>query len=221
MFSWRGSAGASGYDVERAPAPDGPWACVAADVSDADAAYRPLFSDTEVRPRERWFYRVRARNRGGVSAPSNVVGPVEITGRCWVEECRDVSGLAERSAGLRVVNEYNGRYAEYLFRLAGTTNDFVVLHVPGRVGRVRMTAFSDPTRPAGDLRLLAAPAGVPWNEAELKRNDRPLPPTPGGAAGQRRRVWHEYAADLPFEASRVRIEWTGPMELDRIELRGR
>ena len=60
------------------PAAGGPWTRIAENVSDADVAYQPLFSDTTARAGEMWFYRVTARNASGPSRPSNIVGPVKV-----------------------------------------------------------------------------------------------------------------------------------------------
>jgi hypothetical protein len=88
---WRGSTGASGYDVERAPSADGPWTVVVENVSDAivDSAdvigYEiqwerapvcvppPLWKDAAAKGKWPFFYRVVARNRAGKSPTSNVV----------------------------------------------------------------------------------------------------------------------------------------------------
>ena len=59
-ISWRGSAGAASYDVERSESEGGPWQIVGMGVSDAETQYRPLFSDRYASPGESWFYRVRA-----------------------------------------------------------------------------------------------------------------------------------------------------------------
>jgi len=88
---WRGSTGASGYDVERATSADGPWTVVAENVSDAivdsgdvmgyenqweraPVCVAPaLWKDTSARGKGPFFYRVVGRNRAGKSLYSNVV----------------------------------------------------------------------------------------------------------------------------------------------------
>jgi hypothetical protein len=57
-----GSAGASGYDIERAPQAAGPWTTLATNSSDADIAYRPLFSDTKITWDESFTYSFRRLN---------------------------------------------------------------------------------------------------------------------------------------------------------------
>ena len=108
LLSWRGSAGASGYDVERAPAAGGPWTRIADNVSDADVAYRPLFSDTTARAGETWFYRVTVRNASGASPPSNVVGPVKVKRICLGRRVQDFSRVLGKSEGLTLTNDFNG-----------------------------------------------------------------------------------------------------------------
>lgn len=80
-LSWRGSAGASSYDIERAESPDGPWTVVKRDVSDAlyGRGVRPNVNDRTVVQGHTYYYRVRAKNTAGSSAPSNVIGPFVAT----------------------------------------------------------------------------------------------------------------------------------------------
>ncbi len=76
-INWRGSAGASAYDVERAVSISGPWTVVGADISDAkDVSRGPLFIDSSAVAGTVYYYRVKAKNTAGVSGASNVIGPV-------------------------------------------------------------------------------------------------------------------------------------------------
>jgi hypothetical protein len=88
---WRGSTGASGYDIERAPSADGPWTVVAENVSDAvidsgdvigyenqweraPVCVPPsLWKDSAAIGKGPFFYRVVGRNRAGKSLYSNTV----------------------------------------------------------------------------------------------------------------------------------------------------
>ena len=89
-LNWRGSTGASGYDIERATSPDGPWTLVGENVPDVivDAAdvigfekqcevvplvIAPCWRDTAVKGGGPYFYRVAARNSAGRSAWSNTM----------------------------------------------------------------------------------------------------------------------------------------------------
>lgn len=68
---WRGSAGASGYDIERAENPGGPWVLVGKNIEDA-AKSRKLFSDKSVQKGVTYYYRVKAKNSSGETAYSNI-----------------------------------------------------------------------------------------------------------------------------------------------------
>ena len=91
MVSWRGSPGAEEYDVLRSENPQGPWKVVGPSVSDAALPYAPLFHDDSAELGKKYYYSVVARNKSGVSAPSNIVGPIEVVQLCLVDNCLDTS----------------------------------------------------------------------------------------------------------------------------------
>ena len=216
LLSWRGSAGASGYDIERAPRADGQWKIVAANVSDGDVAYRPLFSDTAARAGETWFYRVTARNGTGASAPSNVVGPVTVKRACFVDELQDFSRVAAKSEGLRLNNDYNALYAEYLFRAQGNTGDWLSYQIPGRMESVKVTAFF--AKEICDLKLEVSSDGKTFTSLQPKRTELRLPPPPRGATAGQRRTLVEYECAVPAGNRQLKLLWNGSAELDRVEI---
>jgi mannan endo-1,4-beta-mannosidase len=215
LLTWRGSVGASGYDIERAAGPDGPWASIASNISDADIAYRPLFSDTTARIGETWFYRVLARNVSGVSKPSNVMGPVTVKRVCLVDELQDFSRVHVKSDGLQLNNNFNALYAEYLFRAKGTTNDWLTYQVPTPITTVRVIAFF--TKELPDLTLQSSKDGTHFTALQPERKERRLPKA-GGASGNQRRILVEYTCTLPPEQRYFAIRWNGAAEVDRVEI---
>jgi hypothetical protein len=212
LLTWRGSVGASGYDIERAPSATGPWTAIAAMVCDGDVAYRPLFSDTTARTGQTYFYRVSAGNTSGRSPPSNVVGPVLVKRVCLADELQDFSRVAGKSEGLTLNNAYNALYAEYLFRARGDTEDWLAYQVPGTIRAVKVVAFC-PDGKIADLRFQAGDTAL-----AAKRTERQLASPPGGAAGGQRRTMIQYECEVPADQSRLKILWTGPAELDRVEI---
>ncbi len=220
LFSWRGAAGASGYDIERAPAADGPWSVLAANVSDAEVAYRPLFSDETARAGESWCYRVLARNPAGRSAPSNVVGPVRVKEACLVDEFHSLGRAAGRSEGLTLDNTYNARYAEYLFRVCGTTNDWLSYTAPGPAHEARVTAFFAAAQgPVRDPLFLASADGADLAPVEAARREERAHLAPPHADGRHRQTQADYTIRLPPGTRHLKILWRGAMALDRVELR--
>lgn len=82
-LSWRGSAAAREYEIERATSASGPWTVITSNAADDVSVPRfyndtvPLFDDTTAVPGTAYYYRVRAKNPdGAASAFSNVIGPV-------------------------------------------------------------------------------------------------------------------------------------------------
>ncbi|MCD1260010.1 S-layer homology domain-containing protein [Paenibacillus athensensis] len=77
-INWRGATGAQSYDIERAESPNGPWTLIAAGVSDSKAlnSSSALYADATAENGVVYYYRIKANNESGVSAPSNVVAVV-------------------------------------------------------------------------------------------------------------------------------------------------
>jgi beta-mannanase len=219
MFAWRGSAGAEGYDVERAASAEGPWAAIAENVSDADVAYRPLFSDETAKPGGTYFYRVVARNTGGRSPPSNALGPVKAEAVCFVDEFKDLSRMSARSDGLTLDNTYNARYAEYLFRVCGTTDDWISYAVAGPAREARVTAFFAAAlgAPAAPV-FLASADGQTFAEAKRVTCVERAHIAPPHAGDKARQTQADYTVALPKGTRHLKIVWTRQMALDRVEI---
>lgn len=216
FLSWRGSAGATGYDIERAPKAGGPWKTIAKNVCDADVAYRPLFSDTTARAGQVCFYRVIARSASGASKPSNVVGPVKVKRVCFVDELQDFSRVQAKSGGLTMNNDFNALYAEFLFRAKGGANDWLSYKVPAPMQTVKVVAFF--AKEMTDLTLQVSADGKKFTTLQPKRTERRLPVPPGGAAGKQNRTLVEYECAVPAGNRQLKVLWNGPAELDRVEI---
>jgi len=212
MFSWRGSAGASGYDVQRAGDAAGPWETIAANLSDAEVAYRPLYSDTTARPGEKWCYRVIARNEAGASAASNVVGPVGIEGLCIVDELRDFNLAEKNTEGLKLVNAANSYYGEYLYRAKGEAGEALRYRVPFGMSRVRLWAWGPPAQP--HYRLSVSTDGHRFEPLAVESSETTYTANRGGQKVTQMRV----EGEVPPGMKLLEIKWVGPSELDRVEI---
>lgn len=216
LLSWRGSAGAAGYDIERAASPGGPWEIIARHVSDADTAYRPLHSDTTARVGQTWFYRVMARNASGASKPSNIVGPVKVEGVCFVDELQDFSRIESKSAGLTLANDFNARYAEFLFRAKGGSGDWLSYKLPAPMKSVKVVAFC--AEEMADFTLQISADGRAYTALRPQRSERRLPAPPGGAVAKHARTQVTYECAIPQGHQHLKLLWSGPAELDRVEV---
>jgi mannan endo-1,4-beta-mannosidase len=164
-ISWLGSVGASSYAVERATRKSGPWKAIA-QVDDTWVRYRPLFSDTEAKVGFRYFYRVRARNVSGASAPSNVVGPVVTLDRYVIDELIDFSHIFAREGNLTLETANARPYKEDPHRLKGTSGDWVVYRMtaPLRSAKV-LTLFE---KENDDLEFYLSRDGKEYRQVESK-----------------------------------------------------
>jgi hypothetical protein len=85
-ISWRGSAGASFYDLYRSPTENGPWELVGYNLSDAAKQYFPLFNDRDATIGKTYFYKLIAKNQIGNSEPSKIVGPVKVESKALIDD---------------------------------------------------------------------------------------------------------------------------------------
>ena len=176
--SWQGSAGASSYLVERAMNPAGPWMVVADAIDDTAVQYRPLFSDATAEPGRSYFYRVTAQNAAGKSAASNVVGPVAVTHRTLVDECRDLSLIVNTIGNVEPTTGDDRRRREDLHRLSIPAGGAVVYRVDAPVDSWEATFFL----------LDGAANGAKLVDAEISPDgDAFMPLTVDGKAPRRQR----------------------------------
>jgi hypothetical protein len=116
-ISWQGSAGATGYTVERSEGDGQPWQAIADAVDDTAVQYRPLFSDASAGPQRSYYYRVTAHNEGGESAASNIVGPVAVTHRTLVDEGQGLEKLHAMTDGARATTGEDRKRREDIHRI--------------------------------------------------------------------------------------------------------
>jgi mannan endo-1,4-beta-mannosidase len=216
-LSWQGSAGATGYDVERAPDVEGPWEVVAGGVSDAAVAHRPLFHDASAEPGERHYYRVRARNAAGASEPSNTVGPVEYGSSLLVDELRGWSKIYSHSPGLSLQRTSARRAKEDFDRLLVKPGSFVVYKVDAPIRGFRAYAFFP-----GDVEDFAfslSEDGGAYVPVDVTRRDYfEAGEFDAAAYGYWRPI--SYVLEEAASGARyLRIEFPTDAELSRIEIR--
>jgi hypothetical protein len=210
-ISWQGSAGAMSYTVERAPGPDGPWTVVGQDISDAAAPYRPLFSDTRVKRGASHFYRVKAQNDSGFSAPSNVVGPVTVRYLTLVDEMRDLDRVHQHT-GVTLEAGDTRKAKEDMDRIKGDRGATIVYRTPQSIQRCRAYAFFP--KAVTDLRFHVSSDGQTYREIQAQRHDYF---SGEGEYGYFKPVLFEVTPD--GASSRfIKIELSGPTQISRVEI---
>jgi len=209
-ISWQGSVGAKTYQVERAPAKDGPWTRIVSNVDEAFTQYRPQFSDETV-PAGKWYYRVCAQNDAGKSAPSRVVGPVAAQLATLVDEMADFSKTSARASGWKLVNR-NCRVAkEDIHRAAGSAGDTLVYELPSAIETFRVFAFFEKT--AAPIKFSISSDGHAFREIQAgMENDSHGPGDYG------------YWQPVRFQSTDLsggrflKLELTGDTQIARIEI---
>jgi hypothetical protein len=210
--SWQGTVGATSYLVERALGRRGPWTVAGKQVDETAVQYRPLFADAEAGP-GRWYYRVRARNATGTSAPSNVVGPVTVTHGTLVDELVDFSSMARQSGPLELKNRGNARPAkEDAHRLAGTAGSALVYLLPGAIRTWTLFGyFPQEPRP---FRFAVSTDGVTFSECPA---DQTVLADGAGDCGYWKPVRCRGENWLPG-ARYLRVEFGGEAQVGRLEV---
>lgn len=209
-IAWQGSVGALTYQVERAAAPAGPWRVVGESVDEAFTQYRPQFADEEV-PAGIWYYQVRARNRAGLSAPSNVMGPVSAASATLVDELADFSKVRRRTGQWELQTRDCRPAREDAHRAAGLAGSALIYQVGSPIEHLRVFALCRDA--ASELKFSVSPDG---NEF------RPVPATSenyfrgAGDYGYWQPILFQ-AGTLP-RATYVKLELTGAMQLGRVEI---
>jgi mannan endo-1,4-beta-mannosidase len=213
-ISWQGSAGARDYLVERADSDGGPWNVVGEGVDDTAVQYRPLFNDASAEVGRSYRYRVKARNDGGESDPSNVVGPVTVAHRTLVDEGQDLSQLAEKAGEVKPTTGEDRKRREDIHRILLPAGGSITYRVDDPIKSWRATLFRE-----------NASASV---EAEQSRDGQTfaavepavdLGPMAGGDYGYLQMVeLRSRRSEPPVKFLRLRAVG-GPLEVSRVEIR--
>jgi hypothetical protein len=152
VITWRGSAGAASYDLQRADKPGGHWQTITWQLTDDATQYRPLAVDEFAQVGRTYYYRLLARNEAGLSKPSKVFGPVTIHCRTLVDELRNLS-LIYRKGGKAELRSNDARnFKEDCHRLRGVSGDWISYQVTGKIKAVRVYAFGGQDEPGLEFR---------------------------------------------------------------------
>ncbi len=168
-ISWQGSAGASGYDVQRATSTRGPWSVVGSNIDDTMVQYRPLFSDEFAELGKTYYYRVVARNRAGQSSPSNVVGPVRVSTLALIDEMRDYGKTFSHEGPLVLVSNDTRKSKEDSHRLKGKDGASIMYRTLEPIRSARLSVFFEGE--VLDFEILGSGDGIGFTPLEAKRRD--------------------------------------------------
>lgn len=141
-INWKGSAGASHYDLFRASSVPGPWEIIGYNIDDASSQYFPLFSDITAKTGENYYYRVVAKNSSGKSEPSNIAGPVTVTELALVDNMENFSQLYFCTEGIKLETKDDRKFKEDMFRLKGGKGDEITYRANGNISGFKLWSYS-------------------------------------------------------------------------------
>lgn len=145
-ISWQGSAGAVGYNMERATAPNGPWQMVGYHLSDAAVQNFPLYHDKSAKLGVDYYYRLFAVNESGHSDASKVVGPVRYSRQAIVDNMSNF-GTLYSSREIKIETGEDRSYKEIMYRASGKRGSQIVYSVPGSFASLQVFAFEKREKP--------------------------------------------------------------------------
>jgi hypothetical protein len=212
-ISWRGSVGATSYDVERATSANSVWTIVAKDVDDTAVQYRPLFVDEQAKPGNTYYYRVRAKNSAGISEPSNTVGPLLVDNYVFVDELKDWSRIAAHSEHASLSTANARAYKEDASRIKGVAGEWITYRFNGSPRSAKVLAFIEGA-PA-DFEFSVSRDGIKFVKITAKSKRFPTEVNP---YGYKLPVRYELS-DLPANTNFLKIVFSGAAQLSRVELR--
>jgi mannan endo-1,4-beta-mannosidase len=211
IVTWRGTAGAAGYDLQRSTTADSPWTAVAFQLTDDAVQYRALANDEFAQPGQTYYYRLIARNEAGLSGPSKVYGPVKIRCHTLVDELRNLSLVYRKGGRLEIRSNDARNFKEDCHRLWGAPGAWVAYRVAGQMTALRVYAFGEKGEPALEFRL-----GSDNAEGELldaKAQDF--------YAGKEMYNYHWprlYTLAVPSDSSCVTIRYQTEAQIARVEI---
>ncbi len=138
-ITWRGSAGAEWYEVQRREEDGSEWNVISPTADESRMQCRPVFTDESAIPGKAYRYRVKAVNESGASEWSNIEGPVSVTAAMMADEMEDFSRVFQKDGPLQLLVMEDLRKAkEDKSRLTGADSSYVMYKAPAPIASVRV-----------------------------------------------------------------------------------
>ena len=211
LISWQGSAGASGYDIQRATKAQSVWRTIAENVSDADYQYRPQFSDTTAEIGIEYYYMVTAKNASG-TCNSNTVGPVKCNSLLLIDEFENESKIFFRSKNFFIKRNESRKFKEDIHLFSGSKDSWLIYQTAGPIRSIKMYSFF--AEKSGGLEFSLSKDGKQFEPLNVEKQDF--------AAGKGEYGYQNPALfevkDISGQSNYLKINLTGPANLSRIEI---
>lgn len=167
-ISWQGSTGARVYSIERKEEYVPDWQIIANDFDDSRFPYRPLFSDETAEFGKRYFYRVKAKNESGESDYSNIIGPIPVDIKKFVDELEVFSKVFQKDGNLKLLSIEDIRKAkEERNRLTGSEGSYIIYKAPQVTTNVKIDFF--PLKDNSEIKIYTAQDTTNFSELTLNK----------------------------------------------------
>ncbi len=168
QFSWQGSAGASGYNIERSASEKGPWELIKYNIDDIDTPGFDLFSDQDAQIGKVYYYRMFALNEGGLSKSSNIIGPIQVDFLTKVDYAKNLM-ILEKHKGLKIEKGNYRSYKEAYSRIHGKKGSEGVYVVPGQFKEFRLFSYESSKTP--NISFWISENGMQYSKFDFKVNE--------------------------------------------------
>lgn len=206
-LNWQGSVGASGYDIQRRRLPDGSWITLVKNITDAEEAYRALYTDSETISGKTYEYRVRARNDAGASKWSNVRGPVKGIGPILVDPMMRTAQIFASDGKLEFTKKDSRQAKEDLYRLAGQRDAYVVYYLADPFDQFQIDCFFPEGVEAPKIEV--SHDGISYKEVSVKSKNYFLEDEAYGYWKPVRYSYHKKDSNIQY----LKITWQTNMQL--------
>jgi hypothetical protein len=148
----------------------------------------------------------------GVSAPSNVVGPVNVTDRYLVDEMLDFSKVFAHEDTLTLESANARPYKEDPHRVKGTTGDWLVYRSTGSIHSATILTLMEGAEK--EFEFYASHDGKTFQKVTRKVSRYG---SEANLYGYKLPV--KYELELPVDSYYLKIAFTGDAQISRVELR--
>jgi len=140
MLNWKGSVGASAYDVYRKNSPNDTFEKIASDISDADIQYFNIYTDESAVPGKSYYYALKAKNSSGISEFSNISNCVQITSKVLVDNAFNYAEMyAMKDISIETADDR--KFKEDMFRFGAKINSELIYRVDGNITGFKMFSY--------------------------------------------------------------------------------
>jgi hypothetical protein len=206
-INWQGSTGASGYDIQRRELDKGVWTTIETGISDAEEAYRPLYTDKETMTGKSYEYRVRARNSAGESKWSEAAGPVNGIGEIISDPMMRTADIFTSGGKLEFTVKNSRQAKEDIYRLSGEKDAFIVYYLNDPFDQFQIDCFFPEVVSSPKIEI--SKDGINYSEIVVTSQNYYVEDKAYGYYKPVRYIYKQHGLDAKY----LKVTWKGIMQI--------